>query len=138
MFAWDRFWFGIVFSNTQVRRIFLLPVSARSGFSHILLHLHLLLLQRLTNHRLPSTTHRVVNPPAPWSERSRYSIPFFQHFNADYQIEALASCVTEGGRVADPPITAHAYLQERLCELGLLEDQRGEEHQGDDRSSSRT
>ena len=30
------------------------------------------MLQRLTNHVLVSTTHRVVNPPTPWSERARY------------------------------------------------------------------
>src|SRR5688572_23334831 len=53
------------------------------------------MLQRLTNGVLPSTTHRVVNPPPPWDARSRYSIPFFLHFDPDVVIETLPSCVTK-------------------------------------------
>ena len=37
------------------------------------------MLQRLTNNRLRSTTHRVVNPPRELWGTSRYSIPFFLH-----------------------------------------------------------
>lgn len=75
------------------------------------------MLQRLTNRVLRSTTHRVVNPPPPWSERSRHSIPFFLHFAADVRIEALPGCL--GEREPEPPITAHEYLEQRLRELGL-------------------
>ncbi|MER8124550.1 2OG-Fe(II) oxygenase family protein, partial [Acinetobacter baumannii] len=42
------------------------------------------MLQRLTNHRLPSTTHRVVNPAPERRGFPRYSTPFFLHFNSDY------------------------------------------------------
>ena len=78
------------------------------------------MLQRLTNHRLISTTHRVVNPPAPWSERSRYSIPFFTHFNADYLIETLPQCVDAEHPDRNPePITADAFLNQRLRAIGL-------------------
>ncbi len=52
------------------------------------------MLQRLTNHVLPSTTHRVVNPPPERRGVSRYSIPFFLHFAPDYQIATLPGCVT--------------------------------------------
>ena len=38
------------------------------------------MLQRLTNHVLPSTTHRVVNPAPERRGFSRYSTPFFLHF----------------------------------------------------------
>ena len=72
------------------------------------------MLQRLTNGVLPSTTHRVVNPPAPFSSKSRYSIPFFLHFNSDVVIDALDSCVTEENPKQDAPITANDYLMERL------------------------
>ncbi len=79
------------------------------------------MLQRLTNHVLPSTTHRVVNPPAPWSLRSRYSMPFFLHFNPEFTISTLPTCITETrpDRYREP-ITANAYLMQRLREIGLL------------------
>jgi isopenicillin N synthase-like dioxygenase len=78
------------------------------------------MLQRLTNHRLPSTTHRVVNPAPERRGFSRYSTPFFLHFNPDYEIRTLAACVDEGRPDRHPePITADAYLQERLREIKL-------------------
>src|SRR5690606_28940453 len=79
------------------------------------------MLQRLTNGELSSMTHRVRNPPAPWSRRSRYSIPFFLHFNTDFLIEALPQCVSEARPSRFPEaITADDYLRERLIEIGLL------------------
>lgn len=80
------------------------------------------MLQRLTNGVLPSTTHRVVNPPAPFNQKSRYSIPFFLHFNPDVVIEALPDCVTEENPQKFQPITADEYLKERLREIGLMKD----------------
>lgn len=78
------------------------------------------MLQRLTNGVLPSTTHRVVNPPAPHNKKSRYSIPFFLHFNPDVVIDALDSCVSEENPKKEPAITADDYLMERLREIGLI------------------
>ncbi|RUO33164.1 isopenicillin N synthase family dioxygenase [Aliidiomarina soli] len=78
------------------------------------------MLQRLTNGVLPSTTHRVVNPPAPYSHKSRYSIPFFLHFNPDVVIDALETCHSEDNPKQFEPITADEYLNERLREIGLL------------------
>jgi len=79
------------------------------------------MLQRLTNHVLPSTTHRVVNPPPPWNTRSRYSMPFFLHFNPEFEIATLPGCVSEARPDRYPQsITADAYLQQRLREIGLL------------------
>lgn len=78
------------------------------------------MLQRLTNGMLRSTTHRVVNPPAPHNEVSRYSIPFFLHFNPDVVIAALPECVSEENPAKFPPITADDYLMERLREIGLV------------------
>jgi len=79
------------------------------------------MLQRLTNHVLPSTTHRVVNPEGDWGTRSRYSLPFFLHPNSDFSIETLPGCcgATRPNRYPTP-ITADAYLQQRLREIGLL------------------
>ena len=77
------------------------------------------MLQRLTAGVLPSTTHRVVNPDPERSKFARYSTPFFLHFNQDVLIEALESCVAEGG-APEPPITAQNYLMERLVEIGLV------------------
>jgi len=78
------------------------------------------MLQRLTNHRLPSTTHRVVNPQPERRGVSRYSTPFFLHFNPDYEIRTLPSCIDAAHPDRYPqPITADAYLQERLREIKL-------------------
>jgi isopenicillin N synthase-like dioxygenase len=78
------------------------------------------MLQRLTNHRLPSTTHRVVNPAPERRGFPRYSTPFFLHFNSDYRIRTLPGCVDAAHPDRYPePITADAYLQERLREIKL-------------------
>ncbi|THD60421.1 2-oxoglutarate and iron-dependent oxygenase domain-containing protein [Phenylobacterium sp.] len=78
------------------------------------------MLQRLTNHRLPSTTHRVVNPAPERRGVPRYSTPFFLHFNSDYLIRTLPNCVDAAHPDLYPtPITADAFLQERLREIKL-------------------
>jgi len=78
------------------------------------------MLQRLTNHRLPSTTHRVVNPAADRAHLPRYSIPFFLHFAPDYVIKTLPSCISADAPNRYPePITAQDYLMERLREIRL-------------------
>jgi hypothetical protein len=79
------------------------------------------MLQRLSNHRLPSTTHRVVNPTPDRASHARWSLPFFLHFNPDFNIRTLPSCVDEQHPDRYPnPITADDYLQERLREIKLL------------------
>lgn len=79
------------------------------------------MLQRLTNHRLPSTTHRVVNPAADRASVARYSTPFFLHFKPDYVIQTIPGCVDAVHSDRYPePITADAYLRERLREIGLI------------------
>jgi isopenicillin N synthase-like dioxygenase len=78
------------------------------------------MLQRLTNHRLPSTTHRVVNPTPERAGVARYSMPFFLHFAPDYLIQTLPGCVGADAPDRYPePITARAYLAERLAEINL-------------------
>ncbi len=79
------------------------------------------MLQRLTNHVYPSTTHRVINPPGRAAERSRYSMPFFLHPNPDFLIKTLPECIPPDRPDCCPhPITAHDYLLERLREIRLL------------------
>ncbi|MDP3659602.1 isopenicillin N synthase family oxygenase [Phenylobacterium sp.] len=79
------------------------------------------MLQRLSNHRLPSTTHRVVNPAPERRGVARYSTPFFLHFNPDYEIVTLAGCVGPDRPDRYPqPITADDFLKERLREIKLL------------------
>lgn len=79
------------------------------------------MMQRLTNHVLPSTTHRVVNVPEAYTGDSRYSIPFFFHPNPACSLATLPSCISEENpnRYVDA-ITADEYLTERLIEIGLL------------------
>ena len=49
------------------------------------------MLQRLTNNKLKSTTHRVVNPPRELMKYSRYSVPFFLHPRSDMDLTCLPS-----------------------------------------------
>lgn len=77
------------------------------------------MLQRLSNNRLRSTTHRVVNPPKEkWGE-SRFSIPFFLHPRSDMPLNARLTCIDDNHPKAYADITAGAYLEERLAEIGL-------------------
>src|SRR5690606_7832271 len=79
------------------------------------------MLQRLTNHVYPSTTHRVVNPPGEKARQPRYSTPFFLHLNPDVLIEVLPSTISaENPNRYPEPITALGYLQQRLREIGLM------------------
>jgi isopenicillin N synthase-like dioxygenase len=77
------------------------------------------MLQRLTNNKLKSTTHRVVNPPRELWGTSRFSIPFFLHPRSDMKLNCLPSCITEQNPLSYEPITAGEYLNERLREIGL-------------------
>jgi len=78
------------------------------------------MLQRLTNHVYPSTTHRVVNPKGEGARQPRYSTPFFLHPNPDFVIDVLPSTVTPDNPSRYPePITAQDYLDERLREIKL-------------------
>jgi isopenicillin N synthase-like dioxygenase len=78
------------------------------------------MLERLTNGRLRSTTHRVVNPSGEAARRSRYSMPFFLHFRPDFLIEPLPECVSDSdANPPPPPITAHDFLMQRLREINL-------------------
>jgi isopenicillin N synthase-like dioxygenase len=77
------------------------------------------MLQRLTNNKLKSTTHRVVNPPREMMKNSRYSVPFFLHPRSDMDLTCLPSCVDAAHPKAYEDITAGEYLDERLREIGL-------------------
>lgn len=77
------------------------------------------MLQRLTNNKLRSTTHRVVNPPKKKWHTPRYSIPFFLHPRPEMDLTCLDSCLSKKGKAKYVPITAGEYLDERLREIGL-------------------
>ncbi len=78
------------------------------------------MLQRLTNHVLPSTTHRVVNPAPERRGVARYSMPFFLHFAPDFEIRTLPGAITADHPNRYPePITAQDYLDQRLREIKL-------------------
>lgn len=77
------------------------------------------MLQRLTNNKLKSTTHRVVNPPKEKMGTSRYSIPFFLHPKSSMSLASLESCISEKYPKAYEDYTAGQYLDERLREIGL-------------------
>ncbi len=77
------------------------------------------MLQRLTNNKLKSTTHRVVNPPAELMRTSRFSVPFFLHPRSDMDLTSLESCIDAEYPKVYEDMTAGAYLDERLKEIGL-------------------
>lgn len=80
------------------------------------------MLQRLTNNKLKSTTHRVVNPPKELMGTSRYSVPFFLHPRSDMPLNCLTSCIDENNPKQYEDCTAGEYLNERLREIGLIKD----------------
>ncbi len=78
------------------------------------------MLSRLTNNKLKSTIHQVVNPPQELWGTSRYSIPFFMHPVSEMPLNCLEDCIDENNPKQFEDITAGAYLLERLVELGLV------------------
>jgi isopenicillin N synthase-like dioxygenase len=77
------------------------------------------MLQRLTNNKLRSTTHRVVNPPREMMKNSRYSVPFFLHPKSGMDLSCLDLCIDTEHPKAYEDISAGEYLDERLREIGL-------------------
>ena len=75
------------------------------------------MLSRNVCGRLPSTSHRVVNPAPERRGVPRYSTPFFLHYEPDYVIAPLD---VGGPDAPQPPITADDFLKERLREIKLL------------------
>ena len=78
------------------------------------------MLSRLSNNRLKSTIHQVVNPPRESWGTSRYSIPFFMHPVSDMPLDCLENCVDADHPKQFEDTTAGEYLHERLIELGLI------------------
>ncbi len=66
-------------------------------------------LMRWTNDVYVSTPHRVLRPAA-----ERYSVAFFGDAHPDAVVEALPACLAPGERARYAPITAGAYLTQRL------------------------
>lgn len=77
------------------------------------------MLERLTNKKLKSTIHRVVNPPRELMHTSRFSIPFFMHPRSEMDLTCLDSCIDESHPKLFSDATAGEFLEERLRELGL-------------------
>ena len=77
------------------------------------------MLQRFTNNKLCSTTHRVVNPKRELWHTSRFSIPFFLHPRSSMSLRCLDSTVDASHPKLYEDATAGEYLDERLREIGL-------------------
>ncbi len=80
------------------------------------------MLERLTNNKLRSTIHRVVNPPREQWDTPRYSIPFFMHPRSEMELNCLSECIDENHPKAYDDITAGEFLHQRLVEIGLLKE----------------
>ncbi len=77
------------------------------------------MLERLTNKKLMSTVHRVVNPSKEKLNTSRYSIPFFMHPKPEMDLTCLSNCIDESNPKSYDDMTAGQFLEERLREIGL-------------------
>lgn len=75
------------------------------------------MMKRITNDRIPATTHRVVNPRG--EARPRYSMPFFVHPRIDATLSVLPSQLAPGEQPKYPPIASEAFLLRRLEEIGV-------------------
>jgi len=78
------------------------------------------MLSRLTNNKLKSTIHQVINPPKELWGNSRYSIPFFMHPISEMSLNCLENCVDANHPKGFEDTTAGEFLHERLIELGLI------------------
>lgn len=78
------------------------------------------MLSRLTNNFLPSTIHRVINPPKQAWGNSRYSFPFFMHPIPEMPLNCLSQNITPSNPKKYDDILAGEFLNERLIDLGLL------------------
>ncbi len=78
------------------------------------------MLSRLTNNKLKSTIHQVVNPPRELWGTSRYSVPFFMHPISEMSLNSLENCIDADHPKLYEDISAGEFLHERLIELGLI------------------
>jgi isopenicillin N synthase-like dioxygenase len=78
------------------------------------------MLERLTNTKLKSAIHRVVNPSQEKLQTSRFSMPFFMHPKAQMDLSVLKSCVNEYNPKKFDDCTAGEFLTERLKAIGLI------------------
>ncbi|EAW09027.1 isopenicillin N synthase family dioxygenase [Aspergillus clavatus NRRL 1] len=81
------------------------------------------LLSRFFNGLLPSTMHRVVEPPATRTGASttevpdRYSIAFFGHFNLDVLVKPLEALVSAANPARFEPVVAGEHVKARVKQL---------------------
>lgn len=78
------------------------------------------MLQRLTNDKLKSTTHRVINPPKEKWMEPRFSIPFFLHPRPEVRLDCLENCITDSNPKKYEDCNAQEFLTQRLKEIGLI------------------
>jgi isopenicillin N synthase-like dioxygenase len=77
------------------------------------------MLSRLTNNKLKSTIHRVVNPPKDQLDQPRFSIPFFMHPKSQMKLNCLEGCIDSDHPKKYKDITAGDFLMQRLKEIGF-------------------
>ena len=78
------------------------------------------MLSRLTNNHLPSTIHRVVNPPKEEWGNARYSLPVFMQPIPQMPLDCLPQMIDDVQPKKYEDINAGTFLRQRLVALGLL------------------
>ena len=77
------------------------------------------MMSRLTNDKLHSSIHQVINPPKSEWHKPRFSIPFFMHPRSEMSLNCLQNCIDKKNPKKYTDISAGAFLEERIKELGL-------------------
>src|SRR5690606_4804560 len=67
------------------------------------------MLERLTNNKLRSTIHKVINPPREQWDIPRYSIPFFMHPRSEMPLNCLDECISPENPKQYEDITAGEF-----------------------------
>lgn len=94
-------------------------IPAKAGKDQIVVNVGDM-LQRLSNDKLKSTTHRVINPPKDKWSTPRYSVPFFLHPQSAMPLNCLENCIDADHPKKYEDISAGDYLFQRLKEIGLI------------------
>jgi len=73
------------------------------------------LMSRWTNDAWVSTAHRVMNPPAEYANKERFSIAYFHQPDFAAEISCIPTCLGAGEQPRYAPVTSGAYLLDKVA-----------------------
>src|SRR5690606_28958102 len=78
------------------------------------------MLERLTNNKLRSTIHKVINPPREQWDKPRYSRPYFMHKRSEMPRKCFDEGISPENAKQYEHMTAVDFLHQRLNDIGLI------------------